>query len=338
MMDLQLSTLAIAYGTDLLVGDPPWFPHPVRAMGWAIHWGERLLRRLIPWERLAGVVLVGAMVGASYGATWWLLRVLSSHSILWGFLGSVVLLFSCLSTRDLAIESRGVLKALEARNLGMARQQVARIVGRDTKGLDAQEVVRATIETIAESALDGILSPLFYFVVGGAPLAVAYKAINTLDSMIGHRSARYVTFGWAAARLDTWANWIPARLSAALFTAAAWLCRYRVSAAWRYAWQDGHGGPVPNAGIPEAAVAGALGVRLGGTNWYEGQAVEMPAMGEPLRPLEPPRIREAIRLMYVCSIVAWLMAMGALVVKAAVQAPGFMLQALGLSCSLRLVA
>ncbi len=315
MGEYSLPTLAAAYGADLLLGDPPWFPHPVRGMGLAIAWGERILRRLISWERLAGVVLVAAVVGASYGAAWWLLRTAASSSAAGGFAASVVLLFSCLSTRDLAVESRSVLRALEAGDLGLARNQVARIVGRDTHALDVSAVVRATVETIAESTLDGILSPLFYFVLGGVPLAVAYKAVNTLDSMIGHRSARYIRFGWAAATLDTAANWVPARGSAALFAAAAWLCRFRAAASWRCAWRDGSGGPVPNAGIPEAAMAGALGVRLGGVNWYEGRAIDMPLMGDPISPLEPQRIREAIRIMCACSIVAWLVAMGALLVR-----------------------
>ena len=308
--------LAMAYGADLVLGDPRWLPHPVRAMGAAIAAGERLLRRAIPWERAAGMVLVVMIIGGSYATAWWLTHAAAQWS---GFAGvgvSVFLLFTCLSTRDLAVESRAVRRALERRDMRAAQKQVSRIVGRDTARLDEPDIVRATVETIAESTLDGIISPLFYFVLGGVPLAIAYKAINTLDSMIGHRSARYITFGWAAAKFDTAANWIPARLCAPFFAAAAWLCRYRMSAAWRCAWRDGYGGPVPNAGIPEAAMAGALGIRLGGVNWYEGRAVEMPSMGEPRRPLEPQRIREAIRLMYTCSFVAWSSAMGALLLRA----------------------
>lgn len=317
MPDDRLPMLALAYGADLLIGDPRWFPHPVRAMGLAIHWGERILRQMIPWERLAGVVLVVIVVGASYSATLGLLRVIGPVSGMWSFAAGVVLLFTCLSTKDLAVESRQVLKALEANDLVLARKRVARIVGRDTHQLDGQEVVRATIETIAESTLDGIVSPLFYFVLGGVPLAVAYKAINTLDSMVGHRSARYIKFGWAAAKLDTAANWIPARLCAPLFAVAAWLCRCRALAAWRCAWRDGAGGPVPNAGIPESAMAGALGIRLGGMNWYEGRAVEMPSMGDPIRPLEPQRIMEAIRLMYAASGTGWMIATGTLLMRPA---------------------
>lgn len=311
MTDQSLPTLTLAYGADLLIGDPRWFPHPVRAMGWMIHYGEQVLRRMIPWERLAGVVLVVSVVGVSYGAAQALFQTINPQVSTWGLAAGIVLLFTCLSTKDLAVESRHVLTALEANDLPLARTRVGRIVGRDTRRLDVPEVVRGTIETIAESTLDGIVSPLFYFVLGGVPLAIAYKAVNTLDSMVGHRSARYLRFGWAAALLDTGVNWIPARLCAPLFTTAAVVCRFRATAAWRCAWRDGGGGPVPNAGIPEAAMAGALGVRVGGLNWYDGNAVTMPPMGDPIQPLEPQRIREAIHLMYACSVVAWLVAMSA---------------------------
>ena len=319
MLDFHVPALALAlaYGADLVLGDPRWFPHPVRGMGLVIHWGERLLRRVVPWERLAGAVLVAVTVGACYAAAWWLIQAAAARAGWLGVLAEVVLLFSCLSTRDLALESRQVLRALEADDLPLARRRVARIVGRDTAGLDQAEVARATLETIAESTLDGILSPLVYFVLGGAPLAVAYKAINTLDSMVGHRSARYIRFGWAAATLDTWANWLPARWSAVVFAVAAWASGKPARESWRCAWRDGHGGPVPNAGIPEAALAGALGVRLGGVNWYQGRAVQMPAMGRADKPLAPPRIREAIRLMYAASVTAWIMATAALLARSA---------------------
>lgn len=320
MIDWRIPTLALAYGLDLIIGDPRWFPHPIRGMGWAITWGERILRSIIPWERFAGLVLVTAIVSVSYAATVWLLRLTTRYSMALGFSIAVVLLFCCLSTRDLAIESRRVLDALDADDLPLARRRVSRIVGRDTAHLDHAEVVRATLETIAESTLDGIVSPLFYFVLGGVPLAIAYKAVNTLDSMIGHRSARYIHFGSPAAKLDTWANWIPARISAAVFTIAAWLCRYRAKESWQCAFRDGHGGPVPNAGIPEAALAGALAVRLGGVNYYQGQAVRMPYMGHAERPLESQRISEAVRLMCAASLSSWVMATGVLLCKVAFRA------------------
>jgi adenosylcobinamide-phosphate synthase len=312
MVELSIPTLALAYGADLLLGDPRWFPHPVRGMGWAIASGECFLRQVMSWERLAGAFLVIGIVGASYLGAWWFIHTATAASRWLGLAVAVILLFSCLSTRDLAVESQQVLRALEADDLPLARQRVARIVGRDTDRLDRAEVVRATLETVAESTLDGILSPLFYFVLGGVPLAVAYKAVNTLDSMIGHRSARYIRFGWAAAKVDTWANWLPARWSAVVFAVAAWCCGKRAHQSWLCAWRDGGGGPVPNAGIPEAALAGALGVRLGGVNRYQGQVVQMPWMGKAERPLEPQQIVEAVRLMYAASVTGWLMATGVL--------------------------
>lgn len=316
MASTDLATLALAYAADLVIGDPRWVPHPVRGMGVMTTWGERLLRVLLPWERLAGAMLVLVVVGVSTFAAWWLTARGSAMSRWAGVAMSAVLLFACLSTRDLARESWQILRALEAGDLPLARRRVARIVGRDTQPLDRAEIVRATLETIAESTLDGILSPLGYFVIGGAPGAVAYKAINTLDSMIGHRSARYIRFGWAAARLDTLANWLPARWSVFVFTVAAWISGHHARESWQVAWRDGPVGTVPNAGLPEGALAGALGVRLGGVNWYQGRVTPMPYLGEPHRPLEPQRIREAIQLMYAASVVGWLMAMGAVTARA----------------------
>ncbi len=310
----DVAALALAYTTDLAIGDPRWIPHPVRGMGLMIAWGERVLRRLIPWERVAGAVLVAVVVASSTLAASWLISTCEALSWWAGFAASAILLFTCLSTRDLARESWQVLRALEADDLPLARRRVARIVGRDTDRLDRPEIVRATLETIAESALDGILSPLFYFVIAGVPGAVAYKAINTLDSMIGHRSARYINFGWAAATLDTAANWLPARWSAFVFPAAAWWCRSRVRESWRHAWSHPYG-TVPNAGIPEGALAGALGVRLGGVNWYQGRAIPTAYLGEPRQLLEPQRIREAIRLMYTASWVGVAMTLMAVVAK-----------------------
>jgi len=315
MVPSDVTILAAAYSADLAIGDPPWLPHPVRAMGLAIGWGERVLRRVLPWERLAGVVLVLLIVGGSAWAAWWVTALCRAQAAWLGWAAAAALLFTCLSTRDLAVESRQVLRALEADDLPLARQRVARIVGRDTDRLDRGEIVRATLETVAESTLDGILSPLFYFVVAGVPGAVAYKAINTLDSMIGHRSARYLRFGWGAATLDTAANWLPARWSAVVFAAGARLCGYSARESWRTAWRDGHHGTVPNAGIPEAALAGALGVRLGGMNRYQGRSVPMPPMGRAGRPLDPPRIAEATRLMYAASLTGWLMATGVLLMR-----------------------
>jgi adenosylcobinamide-phosphate synthase len=185
-------------------------------------------------------------------------------------------------------------------------------VGRDTNHLSEPEVVRATAETIAESASDGIIAPLVYLVVGGPPLALAYKAINTLDSMIGHRDNRYRDLGWASARLDDAVNWLPARLTAVFLVLAAGIYTGTMRQAWRIMRRDGDKHPSPNSGWPEAAMAGALGVQFGGTNFYGGDRSERARLGDPLMPLSPCHITAALRLMAVASLMAVILAVAIL--------------------------
>lgn len=308
-MDSAALTLASAYGLDLLFGDPQWLPHPVRGLGWAIQRGEGILRSLIRDEIKAGWFLVVGIAGGTLGFVYFLLGALGEFSAGWAFWAEVALLYSCLSTRDLAVESWPVYRALKSQDLVGARAKVARIVGRDTDCLSEPEIVRAAVETIAESAMDGIVAPLFYAALGGAPLACLYKAVNTLDSMVGFRSARYVRFGQAAAQVDRWMNAVPARLTAwalalsALMTGGSAGEALRVT--YRDAWKQGE-----NSWIPEAAMAGALGVRLGGMNFYQRVPREAPYLGDPRRPLKPEVIAQAIRLMYVCSCLAALLGIG----------------------------
>ncbi|HJU04347.1 MAG TPA: adenosylcobinamide-phosphate synthase CbiB, partial [Nitrospiraceae bacterium] len=193
-------------------------------------------------------------------------------------------------------------------SLVRARQAVSRIVGRDTDHLSEPEVVRATVETIAESTSDGVIAPLVYLVVGGPPLALAYKAINTLDSMIGHHDDRYRDFGWASARLDDAVNWLPARLTAVLFVVAAGLYTRTMRQAWHIMQRDGAKHPSPNSGRPEAAMAGALGVQLGGTNFYGGHRSVRSHLGDRIRSLNPVHITAALRLMAVASFMAVMLA------------------------------
>jgi adenosylcobinamide-phosphate synthase len=206
-------------------------------------------------------------------------------------------------------------RALETGSLDDARLAVARIVGRDTAQLSEAEVVRATVETVAESTSDGIVAPLFFLVLGGAPLALAYKAISTLDSMVGHLDEQYRYFGWASARLDDVANWIPARLTALVIVVSASVVfrnGERRKRAWHVLWRDGKKHPSPNGGRPEAAMAGALGVQLGGTNFYEGVPSARPVLGESVRSLSPPCIDEALRVMWVVFALTALLAAGLL--------------------------
>ncbi len=303
-MDLAPLTLSCAYGLDLILGDPQWLPHPVRWLGWAIRQGEDRLRRWIRNEALAGWWLLVGIGGGTYVFVQILLWAAASVSPWARQAVEVGLLFFCLSTRDLAVESRPVYRALKGGRLPEARSKVAMIVGRDTNDLDEQEVVRATVETIGESAMDGIIAPLFYAMIGGAPLCCLYKAVNTLDSMVGYRSARYLKFGRAAARVDTWMNWIPARLTAGILALAAPWVGLSFRGALRAVFRDVLNRQ-ENSLIPEAAIAGALGVRVGGINRYQGVEVMTPLMGDPNHPLGAEVIPQAIRLMIVASFIGF---------------------------------
>jgi adenosylcobinamide-phosphate synthase len=211
---------------------------------------------------------------------------------------SALFLWSTISIRSLDRAAREILGLLRRGDLATARRRLSLIVGRDTERLGAAEITRATVETVAESISDGVIAPLFYFLLGGAPLACAYRAVNTLDSMVGYRSERYRDFGMAAARLDDVANFLPARLTALLLVGSALLLGLDWRQAWRIAWRDGARHPSPNSGYTEAAVAGALGVQLGGLNYYQGQPSLRPRLGEPATALEPGHIAGAIRMLY----------------------------------------
>ncbi|MCP4451648.1 MAG: cobalamin biosynthesis protein CobD, partial [Planctomycetes bacterium] len=209
--------------------------------------------------------------------------------------------YTTLAARDLADHAMQVYRALMGGSLVEARQAVSLIVGRDTATLSEPEVIRATIETVAESSSDGVIAPLLYLALGGPPLALAYKAVNTLDSMIGHRMAPYRHFGWASARLDDLLNWIPARLSGLCIVLAAGIRLGTLNSAWKAFLRDGRKHLSPNSGWPEAAMAGALQVQVGGLNRYTGTPVERPKLGDPIKALNPSLIPMAVQVMAVAS-------------------------------------
>lgn len=302
---------ALALALDCWLGDPHWLPHPVRGMGRACLWLEPVLVRALGRTRLAGVVLVIAIVGGSAALAWGALALAAQVSTLLHFALATLLLYTAFAARDLDLEAQGISAALRAADLPGARRALSRIVGRDTAQLGESEVVRGAVESVAESTLDGCLSPLFWAFVGGPPAALAFKAASTLDSMVGHRDEKYLHFGWAAARLDDVLGWLPARVARAFFPLGAALCGLRPLGAWRIAWRDGRRSPSPNAGIPEAAVAGALGIQLGGVNTYHGEVQRRPELGDALRPLEVADIRHAVDLMYATTGVAFVCLAGA---------------------------
>lgn len=317
-----MTNVYLAFLVDLLIGDPRWLPHPVVLIG---KWIERLetgLRRAfrIPAgtilaadngftlqsrpirEKWAGVLLTAIVVGGSGGVAWGMLLLAYRISPWLAAAANIWMISATLAVRGLAEAGNGIRRALERGELERARELAGWIVSRDTTQLPQPEVVRAAVESVAENIVDAVIAPLFYAMIGGAPLAMMYRAANTLDSMVGYRNDRYLHFGWSSARLDDFLNWVPARITGVLVVAAAWLLRYSPKGAWRSICRDAAKHPSPNSGIPEAGVAGALGIRLGGRNIYHGRESFRAYLGEPLQELAPVHIGQTIRILYVSSI------------------------------------
>jgi adenosylcobinamide-phosphate synthase len=296
--------LLLAYLLDLTLGDPPGWPHPVRWLGRLITDLEPPLRRQVPNPRLAGMILASFCLLSAAGSAALAVYLASRIQPLFGFLAIVILIYWAISIKDLAAHAQAVYQPLCRGNLPAARQALSQIVGRETSQLSKAGIIRATVETIAENTVDGVISPLFYAALGGPPLVWAFKAASTLDSMVGYKTAAYREFGWAGARADDLFNWLPARLSGGLFTLAAWLTGLNWRQTWRICRRDGRGHASPNAGWPEAAVSGALGLRLGGPNIYHGELVNKPWLGDDLREPESADILKTIHLLYAVSALA----------------------------------
>ena len=302
----QMITAAAAFLIDALIGDPRSKFHPVVLIGNLISSLEKILRRELdsPSQKIVkGGVLVAIVVLTSF-AVGCGIELLSRElpSLAAQIFVQALALSFMISPRTLGDAAREIYQLLEVENLTEARRKVGWIVGRDTQNLNEAEVARATVETVAENTVDGIISPLFYFAVGGLPFAVAYRAINTLDSMLGYRNEKYLHFGRVAARLDDVANFVPARLTAILFLGATALLGLDVRNAFAMMKRDASKHPSPNGGWAEATVAGALNIRLGGTNYYFGQPHFRAYMGDPNEILEAAHILGAVRLMYTATI------------------------------------
>jgi len=304
----QAWTTAAAFGLDLALGDPRWALHPVRALGTFIAWSERRWRAFgrIAGLRAAGVLLWGfvlTVAGGFVAATLelapegWPRRALEAYWI-----------YSFLAVRDLDVEASAAVAPLMRGDLAQARRMTARIVGRDTHALDEEGVVRAAIETTAESLSDGIVGPLFWLALGGPVAMALYKAANTLDSMVGYRNERYLELGWCSARIDDLLNYVPARLTALLISATAALVGLSARGAWDAVRADAAKQPSPNSGYPEAAMAGAIGVQLGGLSFYSGTPSDKPTLGLPLHPLTLESFARARRSLYATSAVGALLA------------------------------
>lgn len=296
-----------AFLIDFFIGDPPSLPHPVRLIGAYISAFEKHISKLTKSDsgkRTAGVLLLITTVGLSYFTVWYLLKLAAWISPYFYHLVNILLMYTCIAARCLSEEGKSIYKALGEGDLGKSRKLLSMIVGRDTDRLDESGITRGAVETVAENTSDGVIAPLFYMFLGGAPLAMAYKAVNTLDSMVGYKNDRYLHFGWASARFDDILNYIPARITGILMVAASMLLRLDHKRSLDILIRDSRNHSSPNSGFPEAAVAGALGVQLGGTNYYFGKPLEKPTIGEALRPLEGKDIKRTIGLLYISSILS----------------------------------
>ena len=299
---------------DALFADPAWLPHPVVYMGKAISKLEKFLRPRLP-QTPQGELLGGAIVAFCLPVGTFLLTGL----VCWGtaqlhpLLGLAVQMFWCaqaLAARGLVQESTNVYKELKKPDLPGARKAVSRIVGRDTAQLTAEGVTKAAVETVAENASDGVIAPLLYMLLGGAPLALTYKAINTMDSMLGYKNEKYLYFGRVPAKLDDVANYIPSRLAGLLWVAAAALTGNSAKGAWKIWRRDRRRHASPNSAQTESACAGALGVQLAGPAYYFGQYYPKLTIGDALRPIEPEDILRANQMMYAESILALAIGLG----------------------------
>lgn len=309
---MELSMLAVGLGflLDLLIGDPHWIYHPIRLVGHLISGLEKALRRVFPGtqkgELAAGAALLLLVSGITAGTAWGLpaLAGLIHPYVRFGL--ETVMCCQLLATKSLKDETMKVYTALKAGDVEGARRAVSMVVGRDTDALDDIGITKAAVETVAENTSDGIVAPLLFMVIGGAPLGYFYKAVNTMDSMVGYKNERYLYFGRAAAKFDDVVNYLPARLSALLMICACGCLKLDAQNAWRIYVRDRYNHSSPNSAHTEAAAAGALHIRLAGDAYYFGKLYEKPTLGDADRPVEYEDIRRANRLLYGTAVLALL--------------------------------
>ena len=328
LLHSALLIIIFAYILDLLLGDPKWLTHPVRLIGRYITFLEDKIRRFTKTplsEKSGGIFLFIIVVGSVYGLTGSFLYIAHLTSYILYLLLAVFLAYTTLSIKSLHQEAYSVIHALKkitplhppllkggTGGLGIdaARKRLSNIVGRDTQNLSEEEIYRAVVETVAENTSDGIIAPLFYLAVGGPALALVYKAVNTLDSMVGYKNERYKNFGWFSARMDDIANFIPARLTSILIVAASFILRFNWKDSLKIIWRNARNHPSPNAGYPESAVAGALGIQLGGTNYYFGAPHKRPLIGDKNNEFTIKSVKDTVKIMHLTAFLGVILLSG----------------------------
>ncbi len=305
--------LPSAFMLDLILGDPCGWPHPVRWMGKAIDVAEPRFRKISRDLVVSGGLLAASLVAGTWLLTYLLLVAVNGiHPLVKnGF--EIILIYYCIAATSLEEAALEILRYLKKKNIPAAREKVALIVGRDVKNYKEPDIARATVETVAENLVDGVISPVFFAAIGGAPLAMAYKMVNTLDSMVGYKNEKYLEFGKAAARIDDVLNYIPTRLALPIIALVTHLLSGRGARSLKTAVEEGANHTSPNAGYPEAAFAGALAIKLNGPNYYGGKPVDKPYIGVRFGPCSPGHIKKACDIMMLSSFLWLLVAWGATV-------------------------
>lgn len=305
-MEIGIAVL-LGFLLDLLLGDPHWLPHPVRFIGWMIAKGETILRKRLPrHERIAGAVLAIFVTGISFALPLGILMLAGRVHVGLRIGIETIFCYQILATKCLKVESMRVYKYLKKGDIPNSRKYLSWIVGRDTENLNEEQISKAVVETIAENTSDGVIAPMLFLIIGGAPLGFFYKAVNTLDSMIGYKNDRYLYFGRFAAKLDDVMNFIPAIVSAWLMILASFLLRLDAKNAIAIYRRDRHNHASPNSAKTESVAAGALNLQLAGDAYYFGKLVVKPTIGDANRTITIEDIPLMNRLMYMTAVLSLL--------------------------------
>lgn len=302
---MQSIAVILAYFLDLIFGDPRWFPHPVKGMGKLIIFFEKILLKKTDSKqkcRRKGILLAIFVIGISTLSASILLKYAGKINPFWGYTVWIFLAYTTIAGGDLFTHANAIKKEIKNNRLHEARLKLSRIVGRNTQNLSKEEVARAAIESIAENTTDGIISPLFYLFLGGPVLAIGYKAVSTLDSMVGYKNEKYTYFGWFSAKLDDVMNFIPARITGFFISTASFILKKDGKNSVRIMLRDGQKHPSPNSAISQAAIAGALGIKLGGPRYYEGKLLKYSYIGEEKRDSSAELISESLIVCFAASL------------------------------------
>lgn len=308
---MTLGAIVAGFILDLIFGDPHWLPHPICLIGNLIGFLEKNLRRLLAPGKtallLGGALMVVIVLSLSFAMPYAVLMLAEQVSPWLRFALETVMFYQIFATKCLRDESMKVYTALHNNDLEDARVKLSWIVGRDTKELTTEEVTKGAVETVAENTADGIIAPMFYMFIGGAPLAFLYKGINTMDSMVGYKNDKFLYFGRCAAKLDDVANFIPARITGILMILASYFLNMNAAGAWKIFWRDRYNHLSPNSAMTESVTAGALNIQLGGDHYYFGKLVHKDTIGDNIRPVVAEDIVAVNNLLYMTAVISLLL-------------------------------